>query len=174
MPLVCLAVLPYVGSAQLPLAPDTLNSAQMQAHLQYQWKLLLTTSILAARQRGQSATELGSAMGHFYAERWGRNLHPQEFGRAIELRFRRLGFRTEVDEDSDSAFTFRWTGPDSASFAKTYGSWGITVSELHDWLDAENVIVCDEGGLNWTHRRQGIWRRARITRKPRGSRPPPQ
>ncbi|MBI1984352.1 MAG: hypothetical protein HYS61_09155 [Acidobacteria bacterium] len=152
--------------AQLPSIPDTLSPDGMKAHLQYQWRLLLLTSILNAREHGQSATEFGTAIGRWYAQRWGPNLQPQAFGRAVEIRFRRLGFTTQVREDADSVFTFSWTGPDAVAFTRTYGSWGITVADLRDWANALNIVICDEGGLVWSHRQEGTWQVARITKRP--------
>jgi hypothetical protein len=155
-----------IGHAQLPLPPDTLSPDRMKAHLQYQWRLLLITSILNARDHGQNASDLGRSAGRWISQRWGSELQPQEFGRAIEVRFRRLGFGTQIMEDTDSAFTFYWSAiPDSAAFYRTYGSWGIRVADLEDCITAVQLTISDNSNILWTPGLKDSWRVARITRK---------
>ena len=144
---------------------DAITLEQMGPHMQYQWQLLLVSTIINAKAHGQSVADLGKSIGRLYAKRWGPDLNPNEFGRAVAIRFNRLGFNAEVLNETAGTFSFRWSGPKPDSFARTYAGWPISVAELEDFVTALNIEVSDEGGVVWRQTTDGSWRVATLTRK---------
>jgi hypothetical protein len=136
------------------------------ASLQYQWQIALVASMMNAREHGQDPTQFGTSVGRWFANRWGPNLTPRVLGEGMEMRFRLVGFETELVDVSDTMAVFYWSGPDPEVFVKRYGSWGASVRDFQAVMTAVVKQIAADGGLVWDQHAEGSRMLVHITKKP--------